>query len=88
MSKLFQISVDGPNTNRKLYKETESSRKENELLWPIDIISCGLHVIHVALKYDIQFVDCGLKKVLKVVYYLLHDSPARPEDHVSRSGWE
>ena len=66
--KLFQISMDGPVTNWKLYKKIEIFWKKNELPWIKDVGSFGHHSVHGVLNYDIRSEDWVLKKVFKGVY--------------------
>ena len=46
LTKLVQISMDGPNSNLKFLSEVKKLRTEDELACLIDIGSCSLHVIH------------------------------------------
>ena len=44
MSKMIQLSMDGPAVNVTLYDVLKNSRSDNQLPGLIDIGSCGLHV--------------------------------------------
>ena len=59
LSKLVQVSMDGPNTNLKFLQELRSL---------IDIGSCSLHIIHGAFKTGSEATNWKLDKVLKGVY--------------------
>ena len=50
--------------------------------------SFGLHSIHLAFKTDESSTDWGVKKILKAVYQILHDSPARRADYIEVTGSE
>ena len=85
-SKLYQISMDGPNVNLKFYKEFLTSKQNETVHSLIDIGSCSLHVVHGSLKTGEEASDWKLKKIMKSAYYILHDSPARREDYASSTG--
>ena len=46
LTKLIQISVDGPNSNLKFLSEIKKLRIKDELASLIDIGYCNLHIIH------------------------------------------
>ena len=50
--------------------------------------SCGLHSIHLAFKTGGNSTDWGVKKILKAVYQILHDSSARRVDYIEFTGSE
>ena len=74
--------MDGPNVNIKLLKMIQAERSENEHQL-IDIGSCGLHTIHNAFKTRGESTGWGMKKILKRVYQIFHDSPAKREDFLT-----
>ena len=43
---MIMVSMDGPNTNWKVYENLKSHRTEKEFPQIIDVGSCGLHVVH------------------------------------------
>ena len=49
----------------------------------IDIVTCRLHVVHVAFRCGIESTDRNIKETLKGSYQLLHDTPAHQADYVS-----
>ena len=53
LSKIIQISMDGPSVNWCFYDEVVKNREEMELHKLINISSCGLHIIHVSFKTGI-----------------------------------
>ena len=50
--------------------------------------SCGLYSIHLAFKTGEISTDWGVKKILKAVYQILHDFPARLADFIEVTGSE
>lgn len=49
----------------------------------IDIGSCGLHTLHNAFKTGVVAAEWNISSVLKSLYYLFKDAPARREDYLS-----
>ena len=85
-SKLYQISMDGPNVNLKFFDDFSRSFAENNLHSLVNIGVCSLHVVHGSLKSGEEITQWGLKKILSSAYRILHDSPARREDYNSVTG--
>ena len=81
MTKMVQISMDGPNVNLKFLCEMNKLRQNDELPSLIDIGSCNLHVIHGAFKSGSESSGWNLHKILKGSFKLLHDTPARRDDY-------
>ena len=81
-SNMLQTSVDGPSVNWALYDEQHKDDRE-ELPSLNNIGSCGLHIIHGALKTCVTATEWNLKGILKLIYTLLHDTPARRADYIS-----
>ena len=82
-SSMLQVSVDGPSVNWALYDELRKHREREELPSLINIGSCGLHIVHGALKTCVTATEWNLKGILKSIYTLLHDTPARRADYIS-----
>ena len=74
LTKLVEISMDGPNSNLKFLSEMKKLRLEDELASLIDIGSCNIHVIHGAFKTGSESSGWNLHKILKVAITLLHDT--------------
>ena len=85
-SKMCQISMDGPSVNWKFFNGVTKKREEDELHALINIGSCGLHVIHGAFQTGVDATNWNIKKTLHSAFYILHDSPERPEDYESVTG--
>ena len=65
LSKMLQISMDGPSTYVKFSKELSEYRCECELNPLIDIGTCGLHIVHGAFKTRAESTSWDRKGVLK-----------------------
>jgi hypothetical protein len=85
-SRLFQVSMDGPNVNLKFFREFSSQFKETNNHSLVNIGSCCLHVINGSFARGVEKSEWGLKKLLKGAYHLLHNTPARREDYESLTG--
>ena len=78
LSKLIQVSMDGPSVNWKFIDELSNDdafgSDESELL---EIGSCGLHVVHGAFQTGLNAVNWNVNSTLRAFYRILKDSPAR-----------
>ena len=74
--KLFQISKDCLNVNFKFYKAVVTERNENKQHQLINMEPCGLNTILGAFKTGFEKSAWKIKKILKGVYYVFHDSTA------------
>jgi hypothetical protein len=86
LTKLQQISMDGPNVNWKfhrLYQQKLLDEHENTLL---DIGSCGLHIVNAAFKHGGLESGWDIQKLLSSLHYLFNDVPARREDYTNATG--
>ena len=86
LSKLLQVSMDGPSVNLKFLSELKKSRDENNLPKLIDIGSCNLHTVHNGFKTGAESTGWNIKATMKGAFQLLKDSPARREDFVTVTG--
>ena len=77
LSKLIQISSDGPNVNLKFLRLFSGKRELDELPSLLDIGTCGLHNVHGSLKSGVKNSGWNIGKILKAIFFLLHDTPAR-----------
>ena len=85
-SKLYHISMDGPNINLKFLKEFSKLRASDSICSLAYIDTCSLHTVHGSMKTGKIASKWGLKKIVKSAYAILHCSPELREDHVSVSG--
>ena len=85
--RMIQISMDGPSVNWKLYEQITEERNEMED-YPslIDIGSCSLHVVHRAFRTGVQKTKWSIDGILRALYNLFNDSPAKREDYKTITG--
>lgn len=81
-SKLLQLSMDGPNVNWNVFELLKEERSKQEYPQLVNIGSCGLHIVHGAFKTAIQSSEWNISKILKSMWQLFHDSPARREIYI------
>ena len=86
--KILQISMDGPNVNKKFYKDLIVEREASDLNLPclIDLGTCGLHVVHGALRKGFDNTGWKLDRLLRSLWYLFNESPARRQDFTEVTG--
>ena len=84
--KLYQISMDGPKVNTKLYGKIVTDREQSMFHEFIDFGSCNLHIVHGSLKTGTEKSSWKLKKILKGTFHVLHDTPAWREAYVFTTG--
>ena len=78
--KMIQLSMDGPSTNWVVLSKLQQARGEKDLPPIEDLGSCILHVISGAFQTAFkQNTEWFLDKILKAMWQLFHDSPARKE---------
>lgn len=84
-SKIIQVSMDGPNVNHKFYKMYTEERKNEspDASDLIDLSTCGLHVVHGAFKTGANATGWKIDSLLRSLWYLFADSPARREDYTA-----
>ena len=88
LANLIQVSMDGPNTNWKFFDSFCSDRAQTDPDLPhlINVGSCGLHVVHGAFKYGVTATGWKLDSLLRSLYYMFSDSPARREEYETLTG--
>ena len=79
--RVIQSSMDGPSTNWNLLQLLQEDRKKKEYPTIINIGSCGLHVLHGAYRVGIEAAGWDVGKVLKSMWQLFHNFPARRETY-------
>lgn len=84
--KLIQLSMDGPNTNWEVLRLLQENRTENEAPSIINIGSCSLHVIHGAFQTGNNKTDWRIDKLLRAMWQIFHDSPARRDIFITVTG--
>ena len=84
--RMVQVSMDEPSVNWKFYKALNNQRDESKLPTLIDIGRCSLNIINGTFQSGSENIGWRIKKILKGVYQLFHDSPARREDYENVTG--
>ena len=82
LEKMNHLSMDGPSTNWVVFDLLSSDRSEYELPVLSNLGSCGMHVVHGAFQTGIKASDWSLEKVMKAMWRLFHDSPARRDVYI------
>ena len=78
--------MDGPKVNLKFLQELQNERSESGLSPLIDIGTCPLHIINGAFQTGAEHCGWTIKKTLKGIWQLFHDSPARRDDYETLTG--
>ena len=86
--RLLQVSMDGPNVNWKFYTDltTNLERNSEELPQLLNIGSCRLHIGHGGLQKGLHESGWKLGHLMRLLWQLFHDTPARREDFVKPTG--
>ena len=77
--------MDGPNVNQDVLKLYHQYRAENEHPMIVNIGSCGLHVLHGALQYGFKQSSWDIDKILKAMWQIFHQSPARRDLYIKET---
>ena len=87
---IVQLSMDGPNVNWATYEFLNTDLQTDVGRAPLNIGSCGLHVLHNAFRLGFSQSGWEIEHSLSSLYWLFKDSPARREDfmHVNASSCE
>ena len=86
LDKLIQLAMDGPTVNWKVLEALDVYLEEKDVSKTINIGSCSQHVVHRALKTGTSNTEWGIDKILKFMFWILCDTPARRDDYLSESG--
>ena len=81
MKDLIQISMDGPAVNIKFHEIMQHVIRQEYAHSLIDIVSCGLHILHNALKKGADATQWDMASILSSLYYLFKDAHSRKEDY-------
>ena len=83
---MLQLSMDGPNTNWKVFELLFSYRNEKEWSNLLNLGSCedllNLQIVHGAFQTGTKATNWEVEKVLKTMFKLFHDSPARRDLYI------
>ena len=86
MTRMIQLSMDGPNVNWSFYKKLMAEVHETDGKRLVDLGSCGLHVVHNAFKAGFEATTWDLRSFLCALHRIFHESPARREDYTKITG--
>lgn len=83
--KILQLSMDGPNVNWKFFElfKNEFNPGDAQLL---ETGSCSLHILNGAFKDGAKNTTWNIEGLLRYLYLLFHDSPARRADFQQVNG--
>lgn len=82
MSKLLQISMDGPNVNHAFHRRFCEEFKDSFERELFQTGVCSLHVVSGALQHGHKEVKWNLDGILRAMFRIWKDSPARRADFV------
>ena len=86
LEKFLQVSMDRPNVNWDVLKLHSSYREQNEFSKLNNIGSCGLHVLHGALRTGLMETDWEINKVLHAMWKIFDESSARRDSYIRETG--
>lgn len=84
ISKITQVSMDGPHVNWKLVKDLNKELRElrsNPQFSLMDIGSCGLHSVHNAFKAGMRKTEWELDTFFYSLWNLFKDVPLRRSEY-------
>ena len=84
--KILHLSMDGPSVNWNVLDRLDNYLNEKDIPSTIHIGSCNQHILHGAFKTAMDQSGWSIDKILKALYCILHDSPARRDLYVSEGG--
>ena len=79
----IQLSMDGTTTNWAVLNDLVENQKRDQLPPVEDIGSCNLHIVSGAFQSGIKATSWDLDKIIKPMWQLFHDSPARKDTYIS-----
>ena len=83
LSKLIQISMDGPNVNTAFHRKFDDRLHKDYETNFLDVGSCGLHKVHGAFQAAVSASSWNVDGILKSMYRLFKHTPARRDDYIS-----
>ncbi|KAJ8364953.1 hypothetical protein SKAU_G00137840 [Synaphobranchus kaupii] len=79
--RLLQISMDGPMVNWKFLRIFQEDKSQADPDAP-KMINLGLHVVHGSFQNGEKETGWKMGDVLRALWQLFHDSPARRDDFI------
>lgn len=80
LSKIIQISMDGPSVNWAFYEKFQVEIEKTYGNSALNIGSCGLHILNNAFKKANNTSDWNISLLLSSLYWYFKDCPARRQD--------
>ena len=77
MTRMIQLSMDGPNVNWSFYTKLMAEVHETDGKRLVDIGSCGPHIFHNAFKAAFEATTWDLRSFLCALHRIFHESPAK-----------
>ena len=74
--------MDGPNINCLVLRMLDGRLEADNFARTLHIGSCAQHIIHGTLKEGIHKIVWNLDKLLKALFWLFIDYPARQEAYL------
>ena len=81
----LQLVMDGSNVNWQVLKKTNEMLVKSEYIKTINIGSCPQHTVRGAFDIGASN-DWDVHKILKTMFWLLHDTPARRNMYLTEDG--
>ena len=78
--KLFDLSVDGPNINKSLWKKLDSHLKGKCLGGLLPLITCTIHIIHNGFRKGLNVYGQEAEELTFDLYYWFRMAPCKRED--------
>ncbi|GBN89462.1 hypothetical protein AVEN_258460-1 [Araneus ventricosus] len=75
LSKLLQVSMDGPFVNWKFYELLQNDLKIQHNFQILCIGSCGLHILNNSFKHGEKATNWNINSILSSLYWLIKDVP-------------
>lgn len=88
LRKLLQVSMDGPNVNKKFHRLLKAylADENSRSMVLLEMGSYGLHTTHNSFKtpFEHKFLltKWPIKKFLNAAFYLYHNVPSRKGDYI------
>ena len=83
---ILQLAMDGPNINWEVLRKLDDTLVEDGHNKMLNIGSCAQHVIHGAFQIGSSKTEWQLNKIMKVMFSLFKDFPARRDVFKSVTG--
>ncbi|GBN08520.1 hypothetical protein AVEN_113923-1 [Araneus ventricosus] len=85
LSKVLQISMDGPSVNWKFYSSLQENLSREYGIQSLTLGTCGLHILNNSFKHGISATGWDITSFLSSLYWIFKDCPARREDFLNVS---